>query len=311
MAYQRTEYPPWSWSSSRKSTFDECLRRYFYNYYLAHNGWEDDAPEESRLAYRLKNLTGIHMLLGSAVHEIAEHACKTIDASGKLPDKKKLIDRVREILNSAWKDSKKRDLWIESPKKYVMLQEFYYGGGLDESTIGKIKDKMVKSVDNIMISPTIKEMLKGDCSVRITEAMDTFDLFDTPVYAIPDLVFERPDKKWVVVDWKTGKEHDSHPSQINVYCMYLKAKFGVKEDMITGRVEYLLSGKTRDVAISKKSFNDTEKEIEKSIAGMKKCLADPDKNIPFGKDRYPLAKHTALCKWCSFYEMCREELRCR
>ncbi len=306
MAYKRTEYPVWSWSSSRKSTFSECQRRYYYNYYLSHNGWEEEASPESKQAYRLKQLTGLHLLLGSAVHQAAEKTCNTITQTGKLPDEKILINIVRDILNNAWKESiNKREEWLKNPKSYSMLHEFYYGGKVLKEIVEKIKDKMQKSVPNIIKSDSVKEILKDECKIRITENMDTFELFDTPIYAIPDLVFEGPNGKWVVVDWKTGKEHSSHPNQISVYCMYIREKYGINEENILGRAEYLGTGKTLDIAISRESLKETENEIKHSIDEMKEVLLDPGNNIPREKEYYPLAKHRRLCPWCNFYEMCK------
>lgn len=308
--YKETKYPPWSWSSSRRSTFKECLRKYYYNYYLAHNGWKDDAPDESQQAYRLKNLSGIHLLLGSAVHEAAEDCLKMLSEKGVFPDEDTLKNIVRNILNKGFIESRdKRTLWMNQPKKYCMLHEFYYDGELTEGTIKKIKDKMKKVVGNILKSFTMKE-IKNECrdTIKSIEKMDTFEFHKTPVYAIPDLVYENPDGKWVVVDWKTGKEDDSHLNQINVYCLYFVEKCGIKADQLIGRIEYLLTGSHRDVLISKEGLDSARSDITGSIDEMKKMLQDADKNIPFTKEKYPLTDRRGLCRWCKFYEMDEEEL---
>jgi len=307
MSYTRSEYPQWCWSSSRKSTFKECPRKYFYNYYLSHNGWEDDAPQEAKQAYRLKKLTGIHLLLGSAVHEVAEYACKIIAQSKRVPEEKELTDKVRYILNQAWKESKQPELWSSKPGQYLMLHEFYYGNGLSDAIIKKVKDKMSRAVPNLISSQTIKELTESR-KIIIAEDMDTFDLFDTPIYAVPDLVFEKEDGNWVVVDWKTGKEHDSHPSQINVYCLYLINKFGVKSGNIKGRVEYLLTGRCVDVEITEETLRECKSDIEKSLGEMREYLEDPEINKPLSREEFPMAKHTRLCEWCNFYEICEDEL---
>lgn len=312
MAYQRSKYPPWSWSSSRKASFTECRRKYYYNYYLAHNGWEAGAEDLAKKAYRLKNLTGIHLLLGSAVHEVAEYACKIIGGGGDKPDKDVIIDKIRFLLNEAWKESKilARDPspWEASPKKYLFLYEFYYGYGISPDVIKKIKEKLRLSVENLISCPSLKELAETGTEMKLVENMDTFDLFDTPVYAIPDLVYKRADGKWIVVDWKTGKENDTHPAQINVYCMYLRDKMGVDVKDMLGRVEYLLTGTSRDVEVTGETFAEAENDIKESIEEMRAALSDPEENIPFDMYSYPLAKHKRFCRWCSFYELCEDEL---
>ncbi|MGM0440852.1 MAG: PD-(D/E)XK nuclease family protein [Elusimicrobiota bacterium] len=308
MTYQRTKYPPWSWSSSRNNTFQECKRKYYYNYYLAHNGWEDSAPEECKLAYRLKKLTGIYLILGSAVHEVAEYACKIVDSTGEYPDKKKLIDKVRYLLNQAWKESREPHKWKASPNQYFMLQEFYYGNGLSDNLIKKIKNRLYKAVDNLYESPSINDLVKQSCSLEMVENMDTFNFKGTPVYAIPDLVYTDEAGDWYVVDWKTGKEYDKHDDQLNLYALYIKNKFGISADLMKGRVEYLLNGSTREVKITEKSLEEAKEKVSRSIEDMKKYLKDPDKNIPCAKEKFPLTDQKRFCKWCKFYELDKEEL---
>ncbi|MFW6133981.1 MAG: PD-(D/E)XK nuclease family protein [Elusimicrobiota bacterium] len=311
MNYKESKYPMWCWSSSRKRTFLECKRKYYYNYYLSHNGWNEDAPDDSKKAYRLKKLTGIHLLLGIAVHEVAEYTCKIISSMNKKPDKKTLIDKVRFILNKAWKESKKPHLWFNQPNRYFMLHEFYYGDGLSSSIINKVKEKMYNTVPNILHSGTVNNLLDSDdCNIKISEDMDTFDVQGTPIYAVPDLVYENGEGKWVVVDWKSGKEHDSHPRQINVYSLYLTEKFGIEPEDIIGKMEYLLTGKCLNINVTRETVEQARSDIIKSIKEMQQYLLDKEKNIPVEMEKFPLTKHPRLCRWCNFYEMDKQEINC-
>ncbi|MGM0567809.1 MAG: PD-(D/E)XK nuclease family protein [Elusimicrobiota bacterium] len=309
MTFKVTEYPLFSWSSSRKSTFKECRRKYYFNYYLSHNGWMDDAGEEAKQAYRLKKLTGIHLLLGSAIHEVAEYAAKILKSTGSLPAQDKLIEKVRFLLNSAWKESQQPELWKKSPNSYLMLHGFYYGNGLSESLIKKIKDKLYTAIPNILNSSSFKEISEagGDC-VEITEGMDTFKVSGIDIYAVPDLAYRRPSGKWVVTDWKTGKKQSSHADQIYVYCLYLAQKMGVSPDNIAGRIEYLISGDCREIKVDASSLEMAKKEITGSIKEMKSELKDPERNIPFEKERYPLTGQRRFCRYCNYYELCKKEL---
>jgi CRISPR/Cas system-associated exonuclease Cas4 (RecB family) len=154
----------------------------------------------------------------------------------------------------------------------------------------------------------LRELLEEGSVIRMAESRDTYEIEGTPVYAIPDLVFQRLDGKWIVVDWKTGKKNESHLEQINIYCMYLKKKFNVSEKDIKGRVEYLIEGIYQDVDISSESVEATASKIKESIGKMKEVLLDQEKNIPQARSFYPLTSKRRLCPWCNFYEMCIEEL---
>ena len=58
-----------SWSRKRANLLAGCPRRYFYQYYLKWDGWNQDAAAEKRLAYRLSLMTSLPRLAGIAVHE--------------------------------------------------------------------------------------------------------------------------------------------------------------------------------------------------------------------------------------------------
>ena len=61
-----------SWSFSRHRTFHDCPRKYWFHYYGSWEGWSDDAPAEAQELYRLKNITGLHLLAGDVVHRAIE-----------------------------------------------------------------------------------------------------------------------------------------------------------------------------------------------------------------------------------------------
>ena len=52
-SFEIKPYPDFSWSMSRQRKLDRCPRAFYCSYYLAWNGWLDDAPAASRMAYRL------------------------------------------------------------------------------------------------------------------------------------------------------------------------------------------------------------------------------------------------------------------
>ena len=61
-----------SWSKSRNGVFDECKRRYFYQYYGSWGGWDATAPAEVRRLYVLKQLASRQMWAGRLVHDAIE-----------------------------------------------------------------------------------------------------------------------------------------------------------------------------------------------------------------------------------------------
>ena len=87
-----------SWSKSRNGVFDECKRRYFYQYYGSWGGWDATAPAEVRRLYVLKQLASRQMWAGRVVHDAIEMALfairdgRGVPVDGFVGD---VIDRMR------------------------------------------------------------------------------------------------------------------------------------------------------------------------------------------------------------------------
>ena len=214
MTYERSEYPGWSWSHSRRATFQECPRKYFYQYYGSHNGWEDTAPESAQLAYRLKNLTSLPLEIGAAVHEAASTAIHRARSGASTPTADELYDASRNRLNKAWVESQDRPEWERSPKWRRMFHEFYYDTGIGENKIAEARDSLQTCFANLLVSKSFREAVAAPfVEVKNVEEFATYYIDETPVHAVPDLVYRKGDDTWTVVDWKSGRREEDDREQ--------------------------------------------------------------------------------------------------
>ena len=134
--YVRREYPEWSWSISRQQTFASCQRRYYYHYYGSHNGWEFSAEHEAALAYRLKKLTNLYMVLGDALHKSAQQIVEGIARGRAVPRAEQVEEEIRRQLRRVWRSSRdERDLFVRRPNRVDMLREFYYQMAVSDTTL--------------------------------------------------------------------------------------------------------------------------------------------------------------------------------
>ncbi len=69
-----------SWSRSRDSTFKDCRRRYYFQYYGSWGGWEATADPETREIYILKQLKSRQMWAGEVVHSCIERSLENLRA---------------------------------------------------------------------------------------------------------------------------------------------------------------------------------------------------------------------------------------
>lgn len=309
MPFERSEYPQWSWSHSRRTTFQECPRRYYYQYYGSHNGWEDMAPESARLAYRLKNLTGLPLEIGAAVHEAAAMAIHRARSGASLPTADDLYRSARNRLNEAWVESKDRPKWERSPKRRRMFHEFYYDTGIGEGEIAESKDLLQTCLANLLNSTSFREAIAAPfVDVKQVEEFTTFYIDDTPVHAVPDLIYRKGDDTWTVVDWKSGKRQGNDTDQMLVYALYVREHHSVREPKVGVRVEHLAHGTATDYSFTQDDLDQAITTIRDSVAAMKTYLIDSSANQPVDKMDFPLREDTSFCKFCNFYELDTDEI---
>ncbi len=309
LTYVRREYPEWSWSFSRSQVFQSCKRRYYYQYYGSHNGWEHSAAEEQKRAYRLKKLVNLYTVLGDAVHAAAEQTAAKAASEGELPSPGGIEKHLRTALRSAYIDSRDRKrAFVKRPNRVTMLHEFYYNSGPDETVVKRIKERAARCAQQLVECETMSELQAENPRLLQAETFDTFPMNGTPVFAVPDLMYRLSSGRMVLVDWKTGSQEDEHRQQLAFYAMYLVEKHRTSPERILGRLEYLDRGGHEDVRFDRAALDRAEEQALASMGEMKEYLADPKLNQPLAKERFPLTDNRSQCPSCNFYELCRDEL---
>jgi len=308
MAFEIRPHPDFSWSQSRRSTFRECPRKYYWHYYGSHNGWLDDAPAESRRAWMLKKITNLHMVLGTIVHELASESILRVRGGGAVPAAADLIQEGRARLNRAWLMSQQREEWERRPGSLTMLMEFYRGSGPPRDLIETIRDKLYTCLRHLMSSESFREAVEAPMvEVKEVDRLDFIELDGVKLYAQPDLLYRLGDA-WRIVDWKTGARHESHAPQLRTYAVYLRERGDLPDGPAIGRLEYLGSGEGTSLPISDRECAEERQRIADSVDAMRTYLTDPVRNEALPRDRFPLREDTRRCPACPFYELCEDEL---
>lgn len=307
--YVRREYPQWSWSFSRHQTLVGCPRRYYYNYYGSHNGWESTASAEAALAYRLKKLTNLYLVLGDALHKSAHQMVERVMEGRTLPDADVIEEEIRRHLRRVWKSSRDDgDLFVRRPNRVDMLQEFYYQMEVSDATLARINERITQ-VSRALVASTIwEELSRGGGTLVSAEQFDTFTIDETPVFAVPDLLYRTADGTWRIVDWKTGEEVEDNRDQVALYALYVHNKHSVPAEKIEARLEYLSLQTFTEMRFTQDDLTDVESRARENIETMRELLIDAAENIPKSKENFTLTEERGLCPWCNFYELCQKEL---
>jgi len=119
-----------SWSRSRDGVFQDCKRRYFYQYYGSWGGWASDAPEDVRRLYILIQLATRQMWAGRIVHDAIEMALNAYREGIDIPVEPFVRDAV-ERMRGEWKSSK-AGRYRELPKTTALFEHEYHVDLRDE-----------------------------------------------------------------------------------------------------------------------------------------------------------------------------------
>jgi len=304
--YVYRDYPEFSWSNSRHKTFLECARKYYHQYYESHNGWEYEAPDENKSAYRLKNIKNIPILLGDEIHKVIDRQLKNFLNGKSLFTESDMIALVTTGLNKAYLDSTKyRAHWFQKPKRYQMLHEIYYGNGLSPDEISSAKTKLQLCIYNFFKSKTYQDILnKLEMHVLHSEDFQTFEVNGVDVFVVLDFVYKDvSQEKWIVVDWKTGKESEEDRKQLALYALFLAQKHDIPIEDIVLRNEYLLTGTSKEYQLTQFEIDSAQVLMHESIYHMLGYLENPARNKPLTIDQFE-KNSSNKCRRCNFKEKC-------
>lgn len=306
--YEVKPYPEFSWSLSRHKALMECPRKYAYDYYISHNGWLRDSNILAKDAYRFKKMTNLEILFGSAVHDLILSVIGQYLNNGFIPAESELRDRLRSKLNAAFVDSKSRaDLWRERPNHFNMLQEIYYNGQLPQDKVDEIQKRLNVCMGNFLNSRTFTDVrTKREMHFVEAERFRFMFIDGVKIFIVMDFLYrDMEEGKWIIVDWKTGKESFEDRHQLALYALYLQKVLKVKSiDEIGIRNEYLLTGTNKTYQLTETDLVKVHELFGMSVEQMQRYLEDIHLNQPLGFHQFPKTNSIKKCDRCNYKELC-------
>jgi CRISPR/Cas system-associated exonuclease Cas4 (RecB family) len=293
-----------SWSSSREKTFRDCLRKYYWHYYGSWEGWRAVAPSESRLAYRLKQITWLPMWAGSVVHETAEAALRAIRA-GTRPSLDGAREQARTALNRGWFQSVNKD-WQRDPKRSTNLFEHYYGQGVSQEDRIALREHVFGCLERFFETEAFARLRdEGPERWLALEELESFDLMGVPVWVVLDVAFRDGDGV-TIVDWKSGRPRDEDKEQVKTYALYAMGRWRTTPERLEARLVYLKDGTETAVRPEASALIEHRERIGASIEEMRDCLVDVADNVA-EIGAFPMIDAGAACSRCQFKQLCERE----
>ena len=274
--------------------FDECKRRYYFNYYGSWGGWSFTADRRTRELYILKQLQTGPMLLGDSVHRVLENYLNELRKKRDLP-LSSIVRQFRGFMTHSH-DESLSGMYRENPKKYCGLLEHEYEQEVDIDSFIMAGEKCIK---NFYFSDVLKEIKESDVNHWLPiEELQSFDLDGTTIYVKID--FATNGDKTIIYDWKTGKSSVDE-LQLACYALYAMNKWNVKLPVITRNYNL------RTNVLTESEVDDVDwvnEKIKQSISDMKALLFNPETNTAREED-FP-KNEGRRCEYCKFRKLCLE-----
>jgi len=305
-----------SWSHSAAGDFEICRRKRYWSKYGAWGGWERGASEECKRAYRLNKMTNRFCLYGVAAEDSVMWMLKQYQ-QGRTVSVEEAYDTVaRPQLRKAWDESKGK-AW-EQRAKAACLHEHYYPQFCDltDKEIMQVIADVVKACLNNFQKEVYPRLSQVTPEMEIPIAVvgkgdaEHFMLGEVKVYAIPDYVYVE-NGVWHIIDWKSGRRKEQHEAQLKLYALWAKVKHGISPDRIRLQLEYLQVGEHYEFTVTEEDLAEVVADISESVQDMRQYLEEGDlsKNVGLKKPEWDMCYEPSVCTRCSFFELCRLELK--
>lgn len=298
-----------AFSWSRHEVFYQCPRRLYWQYYGSWTGWDPAASHSARLAYRLKQIQSLAMLVGDTFHaELAEILRRRTPKAQRVPVdqlkadmERRLLKRLRESRNADWDR-------YGNPKDYTILFEDYYQSGVSPSLEEEAKATLRACVDGLNDDPfgrrvfsVHKDRLRLIDPKNIAESRVTWN--GLLLYGSPDLVVEDDNGGLHIIDWKTGKPRKPNLAQLAIYGIFVSERFGIPTDRLTAHLIYVRAG-SREKHDIVEGVEEAKRAIATYVADVQGRLTDVAANVAGDIEQFPMTESRWRCRSCNFRELC-------
>jgi hypothetical protein len=294
-----------SWSRTRDNVFQDCRRRYFYQYYGAWGGWDVNADPTVRRLYILKQLATRQMWVGRLVHEAIERSLLALREGHALSEASLIEDTVRQM-RAEWKGSRAGH-YREVPKR-PSLFEHEYGVPVRDSEWQALRDHLVRCLRNFHRLAVLTEIKRTPTERWIfIEDIGSFPFEGTRVFTAPDFGYWNGDDRLQLLDWKTGGSGDGAGLQLGGYALYALEVLGVDLARVDLLEINLREAKVTPHPWDEVSLDRVREHIRLSVRSMKAYLKDPDRNLA-EESGFEKTEELRICRWCNFRAVCRPDL---
>jgi len=306
-----------SWSLTRQRTFSHCPRMGFFEYY-------SEGEPESYLAWNLRELITLPMLVGEVVDLVIAAALKKVGRGEKLPSNMagvgiKTLDRLvsasSRLVQSMRQSARTAESRRSSHQKALINHWYGIDQGIEYQDV--LRGQVAISLDTFQNSEVAERIIKAGVASwgPFTRSMRTrpyFDLNGLRAYTSFDFYF-RSNEDLFILDWKSGvpspAARESAEAQLDLYALYGAKVLGAPHDHIFKQAIWLReSGAWNPTPVTTDSLEAAER-IALSQVDQERSLVkvnEIDGSYLADRSMFPPTPSAHKCCFCKYREICPE-----
>jgi hypothetical protein len=295
-----------AWSYSKRTTFEQCTRKYYYEYFGGNKRKaKDDQNKEDIIA--LKQLQNRYERVGKILHFVIGNYLRN-SKTGNIRNPSRLKNWATEIFEKDISYSSDPSSMDVSQDKYppALLAEFHYQLPDALELCQKAQDRLIHALDTFLNSSALRPFREaGSQTDAIVEKPFTItENLACKAEGRIDLAYFS-ENKFTIVDWKLGEEDNAGDDslQLAVYALWAVQTYGYDANSI----------RVCKVFLGSENIVDFECTDEVLAVARARILQDAERMLlleKYGKDANMIAftpsAQQAVCKLCPYLNVCPE-----
>lgn len=294
-----------TWSHSRRSTLEQCTRRYYYEYFGANKRTARREPAKETLHFLKNRVQNRYMLAGSALHTVVKTFFDKAQL-GDLWDVARLIRFARKIFRESWSYSQAHpDGKVTPNRKYppILLQEYYYEHPEAEDLCAAEENRLVNALHSFATNDLYDQFrAAGSAPAALVERKIKLGDFPCKVAGKIDLAYQA-NAGVSVVDWKLGPGDGTGDDslQLGVYAVWATDHFKCSPDAIRVCKVHLSSNETADFRANAQVLASVRARI---IQDAERMAAIEEYGKEAMVEAFTRCEKPSICNLCVFRRVC-------
>ena len=295
------------WSFSRRSTLEQCARRYYYEYYGSSNKTAKQEEFKSTLHF-LKQLQNRYERTGSILHLVISHYFKKAQ-QGEILSLDRLEGWARKLFDSDLSISvehRNSDNNILPTGKYppVILQEYYYDLPAAQDMCAETYESMLQALRSFYLASTYSHFREAgrENGSLIEYPLKLKDVLPCRLSGRLDLVYNS-NNKVTIVDWKSGASDGGGEDslQLAAYAIWGIQFFSSAPEHMKIYKAFLRNSDIVTFYVDEHLINNAKARISQDAERMLSLHSYGEAAV---SDAFTPCGNVAVCQLCAYRGLC-------